>query len=149
MGDRRDRRSRRWSESSPPRVLGDRHRAGPPEAGRAFVLARTDDRFTPDGASPARLAEPDLGNATAGFTDQLAFDDLGADDATAATRTAVFETVDGIAVTIAAWPGERGTWARISATFDEARARDWYARADGEDAPALLTPRADFFEPAP
>ena len=105
------------------------------------------------------------------------------DDATAATRTAVFETVDGIAVTIAAWPGERGTWARISATFDEARARDWYARADGEDAPAdvdarvaesaaqvaewrsrfsgkrfllpaykaqaLLTPRADFFEPAP
>ena len=35
LGDRGDRRSRRRPEPSPARVLGDRHRAGPPEAGRA------------------------------------------------------------------------------------------------------------------
>ena len=154
-----------------------------PASGRAFMLARVDDRFTPDGVSPARLAEPDLGNATAGFTDQLALDDLATDDGVAATRTAVFETVDGIAVTVAAWPGDRGTWARLSVAFDEARARAWFGRAEGDDAPqdvdarvaalsaqvdawrarfagkrfllpaykaqALMTSRADYFEPAP
>ena len=35
LGDRGDRRPRRRSEPSPAGAVGDRHRAGPPEAGRA------------------------------------------------------------------------------------------------------------------
>lgn len=126
-----------------------------PETGRAFALARVDDRFTPDGTAPVDLAEPDLGNATAGFTDQLAFDDVAADDGTAATRTVAFETVDGVTVTVAVWQGERGAWARLSAAFDDARARAWFARAGraddattGTDAPAEADSPVDIDAPA-
>ena len=35
LGDRGDRWPRRWLESSPAGNVGDRHRAGPPEAGSA------------------------------------------------------------------------------------------------------------------
>jgi hypothetical protein len=100
-----------------------------PAAGPAYVLARVDDRFTPDGASPSALADPDDGNAAAGFTDQLALDDVADDDGHAPASTVVFESVDGIAVTVAAWQDERGAWARLSATLDEKRARAWFERA--------------------
>lgn len=100
-----------------------------PASGRAFVLSRIDDRFTPDGLRPTDLANMDDGNATAGFTDQLAFDDVAADDATAATQTVVFEGVDGTRVQVAAWRTDDGTWARLSASLDEAQAREWLVRA--------------------
>lgn len=101
-----------------------------PAQGPAFVLARVDDRFTPDGVRPSDMANGDDGNATAGFTDQLALDDVAADDGTPATQTVVFEGVDGVRVTVAAWPADGGTWARLSATLDETTAREWLARAD-------------------
>ena len=44
----------------------------------------------------------------------------------------MFETLDGIALTVAAWQDDRGTWARLSATFDEAAARRWFTRAGAE-----------------
>lgn len=100
-----------------------------PAEGDAFVLSRTDDRFTPDGVAPDALADPDDGNATAGFADQLALDDVAADEGQAATQTVVFETVDGVRLVVGAWQDERGAWARLDATLDEAMARDWFSRA--------------------
>lgn len=116
-----------------------------PAAGRGFRLSRVDDRFSLDGLPPAAMGNPDAGNTTAGFTDQLPLDDVAVDDGTAATQTAVFETFDGLQVTVSAWPRDGGTWARLAVTLDEARARAWFERpvaaeATDEDAPAEVAP---------
>lgn len=112
-----------------------------PAQGPAFVLARVDDRFTPDGLRPAAMTDPDAGNATAGFPDQLALDDVAADDGHAATQTSVFETVDGVRLVVAAWQDERGAWARLDATLDEDVARAWFERA------ATAAPASDAMAP--
>jgi hypothetical protein len=100
-----------------------------PAAGRAFTLSRRDDRFSLDGLPPTAMATLDIGNATAGFTDQLAFDDVAADNGTPAEQTFVVETVDGLQVRVEAWRQDEGTWARISVVLDAARAEAWLARA--------------------
>lgn len=98
-----------------------------PATGRAFRLSRVDDRFSVDGQSPLSMADADAGNTTAGFTDQLALEDVARDSGAAATQTAVFESLDGLRITVAAWPQDAGTWARLSVEFDEARAAAWIA----------------------
>ena len=101
-----------------------------PSTGRAFRLSRVEDRFSLDGRPPAVMTDPDAGNGTAGFTDQLPFDDLATDDDTEATQVVDFIGVDGVAVRVAAWRDERGTWARLSASLDEPRALAWFEQAD-------------------
>ncbi|KFN48356.1 DUF4340 domain-containing protein [Arenimonas metalli] len=105
-----------------------------PAGARAFRLSRVEDRFSLDGQPPAAMTDPDAGNGTAGVTDQLPFDDLAVDGGTEATQVVDFIGVDGVAVRIAAWRDERGTWARLSATFDEARALAWFEQADAAKA---------------
>lgn len=138
-----------------------------PAKGRAFRLVRADDdRFSLDGQSSAALGNADDGNATAAVVQQLALDDLAADAGAAAEQTLVFESVDGVAVTLAAWRQDDATWARLSATLDEARARAWFeqpaagalpedtaaetrdATADAENA-ATTDPADDDTGPAP
>lgn len=101
-----------------------------PAGARAFRLSRVDDRFSLDGRPPTAMTDPDAGNGTAGFPDQLPFDDLATDTGTEPTQVVDFIGVDGVAVRIAAWRDERGTWARLSATFDEAQALAWFEQAD-------------------
>lgn len=101
-----------------------------PAGGRAFRLSRVEDRFSLDGQPPTAMTDPDAGNGTAGFTDQLPFDDLAADSGAQATQVADFIGVDGVTVRIAAWEDGRGTWARLSATLDETRALAWFEQAD-------------------
>ncbi|TNJ34352.1 DUF4340 domain-containing protein [Arenimonas terrae] len=100
-----------------------------PAQGRAFRLTRAgDDRFSLDGQPSAALANPDDGNATAGVVEQLVLDDVAADSGAAAGQTAVFESVDGLRITIAAWRDDGGgTWARLAVELDEARAQAWFA----------------------
>ena len=99
-----------------------------PADGRAFQLSRVDDRFSVDGLPPAAMANPDAGNTTGGFTDQLPLDDVARDAGATATQTVQFESFDGLRITVAAWPQDGGTWARLAVELDEARARDWFAR---------------------
>jgi len=112
-----------------------------PARGRAFRLVRgEDDRFSIDGLPSAALGNADDGNATAAALGQLALDDLSADSGAAAEQTLVFESVDGVTVTIAAWREDGATWARLSAQLDEASATAWFTRLAAEsatgDAPA-------------
>ncbi|MFY2765207.1 DUF4340 domain-containing protein [Arenimonas sp. MALMAid1274] len=105
-----------------------------PAQGRSFVLSRRDDDFVLEGLASAALANPDAGNAIAGFTDQLPLDDVARDSGTAPTQTAVFESVDGLAVTVSTWPGEGSqTWARLSVSLDRERASAWFARGAADD----------------
>jgi hypothetical protein len=99
-----------------------------PAEGRAFVLSRVDDRFSIDGLPPTAMANPDTGNATGGFTDQLPLDDVAKDAAAEAAQTVVFESFDGLRITVAAWRQEDGTWARLGVELDERRAREWFSK---------------------
>lgn len=107
-----------------------------PAQGRAFTLSRVEGGFSLDGLPVAAMGNPDDGNATAGFPDQLAFDDLAADDGTDATLVATFTSVDGLSVTVSAWRRELQTWARLSVALDEVAARDWYAAEARREAEA-------------
>jgi hypothetical protein len=110
-----------------------------PSGGRPFALGRRDDALRLDDVASAALADADAGNATGGFTDQLAFDDVAADAGTAALQTVEFESVEGIRVRVEAWTESTGTWARLSAQLDVPTAREWLARepeAEAEDAQA-------------
>lgn len=110
-----------------------------PAKGRAFRLTRAaDDRFSLDGQPTAALGNPDDGNATAAALEQLALDDVAADGGAAATQTLVYESEDGLVVTVAAWRQDDGTWARLSARLDEDRAGRWLSQPapDGPDAAA-------------
>jgi hypothetical protein len=119
-----------------------------PAAGRAFRLSRVDDLFSIDGLPPTAMANPDLGNATGGFTDQLPLDDVAKDAGAPATQTTVFESFDGLRITVAAWRQDGGTWARLAVELDDARARDWFAKpragaaGEGEGA-ATMPPPSD------
>ena len=99
-----------------------------PATGRAFRLSRVDDRFSVDGQSPLSMADADAGNTTASFTDQLALEDVARDSGAVATQTAVFESLDGLRITVAAWPQDGGTWARLSVELDEVSAAAWFAK---------------------
>lgn len=116
-----------------------------PAGARAFRLSRVDDRFSLDGQPPAVMTDPDAGNGTAGFTDQLPFDDLAVDAGAEATQVVDFIGVDGVSVRVAAWRDERGTWARMSATLDEARALAWFEQA--ASAAASVAAEADDASP--
>ncbi|MDY0022805.1 DUF4340 domain-containing protein, partial [Arenimonas caeni] len=101
-----------------------------PARGRRFMLTRRDQAFLVDGQAPASAEDA---VATAAVPEQLALDGVAADDGTDAERRHVFESVDGVALTIASWKGEGGTWARLSVSLDEEAALAWFARA-GENA---------------
>lgn len=105
-----------------------------PAKGRDFRLVRGDGGFALDGAARAS----DAATATAGTVEQLALDDFAADDGTpAAAQTAVFESVDGVTLTVASWQDERGLWARLSVALDADVALAWFAKADETaDSPA-------------
>lgn len=103
-----------------------------PATGRAFSLHRRDDRFSLDGLPPTAMATLDIGNATAGFTDQLALDDVAPDAGMAATQTLVFESVDGLDITVAAWTQDDGTWARLSVALDPVRMEAWLVQAQAD-----------------
>lgn len=120
-----------------------------PARGRAFRLTRADDdRFSLDGQPSAALANPDDGNATAGTLQQLVLDDVAADSGAAASQTVVFESVDGLRITVAAWRADGGgTWARLAVELDEAQAQAWFANepvaaAADAAAPADAAPDA-------
>lgn len=114
-----------------------------PAQGRAFTLSRVDGGFSLDGRPMAAMGNPDDGNATAGFPDQLAFDDLAADDGSGATLSAIFTSVDGLSVTVSAWRREQQTWARLSVALDEVAARDWYAAEARREAAAARAAEAE------
>lgn len=100
-----------------------------PARGRAFRLVRADDdRFSLDGLPSSALGNADDGNATAAVVEQLSLDDLAADGGAEAEQTLVFESVDGVTVTIAAWREEQTTWARLSATLDKDKASAWFTQ---------------------
>jgi hypothetical protein len=106
-----------------------------PAKGRAFRLTRADDdRFSLDGQTSAALGNPDDGNATAAALEQLVLDDLATDSGTPAQQTLVFESEDGVVVTVAAWRQDEGTWARLEAKLDEERAMSWLSRTPVPDA---------------
>jgi len=105
-----------------------------PAKGAAFSLSRVDDRFSIDGLSPDAMANPDAGNTTGGFTDQLALDDVAADSGAPATQVVVFETLDGVSLTVAAWRQDGGTWARLDVELDAARAAAWFTRPEASAA---------------
>lgn len=106
-----------------------------PAKGRAFRLTRADDdRFSLDGQPSAALGNPDDGNATAAALEQLVLDDLATDSGTPARQTLVFESEDGVVVTVAAWRQDEGTWARLEAKLDEDRAMSWLSRTPAPDA---------------
>ena len=110
-----------------------------PARGRAFKLVRTDDdRFGLDGLPSSALGNVDDGNATAASAEQLSLDDLAADAGAAAEQTVVFESVDGVTVTIAVWRQDGTPWARLSAVLDETKASAWFtqlaADATADDA---------------
>lgn len=108
-----------------------------PATGRAFRLTRADDdRFSLDGQPSAALGNPDDGNATAAALEQLVLDELAADSGTPARQTLVFESEDGVVVTVAAWRQDDGTWARLKAELDEERAGEWLARVPAPDPDA-------------
>lgn len=131
-----------------------------PARGRAFRLSRgDDDRFGLDGRPAAALANADDGTATAASTEQLPLDDVRADSGAAAAQTVVFESVDGVTVAIAAWREDSGTWARLSATLDEAKATAWFAQlaaaaetvesAESDAAPVAADTADDHTGPSP
>lgn len=98
-----------------------------PASGRGFLLVRRDGGFALDGAASGS----DAATATAGTVEQLALDDFAADDGTPpAKQTAVFESVDGVSLTVASWQDERGVWARLSVALDREAALAWFAKAD-------------------
>lgn len=104
-----------------------------PAKGRGFSLTRRDEGFLVDGQVPVSADEA---IATAAVAEQLALDGVAADDDGAAQRTHVFESVDGVSLSIATWAGEGGTWARLSVSLDEDAARAWFERAgDTADPP--------------
>lgn len=114
-----------------------------PARGRAFKLVRADDdRFSLDGLPSSALGNADDGNATAAVVEQLALDDLAADAGTKAEQTLAFESVDGVTVTIAAWRQDQTTWARLSATLDEAKATAWFTQLAAAAA-TVETPAGD------
>jgi hypothetical protein len=114
-----------------------------PAKGRAFRLTRAaDDRFSLDGQPSAALGNPDDGNATAAALEQLVLDELAADSGMPAQQTLLFESEDGVVVTVAAWRQDEGTWARLEATLDEARATEWLSRAPAPEAEADAAPAA-------
>lgn len=115
-----------------------------PAAGRAFTLSRRDDRFSLDGLPPTAMATPNIGNATAGFTDQLSLDEVAPDAGATAQQTVVFESVDGLDITVAAWTQGEGTWSRLSVELDPARAEAWLAQRQA--ASAEVTPEAGMAE---
>lgn len=100
-----------------------------PAKGPAFALVRGEDGFTLEGRPASAMRNPDDGLATAGFADQLALDDVADDDGTPATQVATFVAADGRELVVSAWRDQRGTWARLSLSLDEARATDWFTRA--------------------
>ena len=110
-----------------------------PADGRAVRLSRVEDRFSIDGLSPSAMANPDAGSTIGGFTDQLPLDDVARDSGAPATQTAVFESFDGLRITVAAWRQEGGTWARLGVELDEGRARDWFARPQAAAAAPKAT----------
>lgn len=115
-----------------------------PSSGRAFRLTRADDdRFSLDGQPSAALGNPDDGNATAAALEQLVLDDVAADSGAPARQTLVYESEDGVVVTVAAWRQDDGTWARLEAGLDEARAGEWLARVPAPDAGDAAAPSAD------
>ncbi len=107
-----------------------------PARGRGFRLSRVDDRFSLDGQPPAVMTDPDAGNGTAGVPDQLPFDDLALDSGAEPTQVIQFIGVDGVAVRVEAWQDTRGTWARLSATLDEAAALAWFRQSAAAGEPA-------------
>jgi len=120
-----------------------------PATGRAFRLSRVEDRFSLDRQPPAAMDNPDAGNATAGFTDQLPLDDVAPDSGTEATQTVVFEGVDGVTITVAAWREEGATWARLTAALDEMRAAAWIAQPEAPADTGTDTEGAEAAEAAP
>lgn len=114
-----------------------------PAKGRAFRLTRADDdRFSLDGQPSAALGNPDDGNATAGLLEQLVLDDVAADSGAAASQTAVYESVDGLRITVAAWRvDDGGTWARLAVELDESRAQAWFAKEPAAPAADAATER--------
>lgn len=100
-----------------------------PASGPAFSLLRGEDGFALEGRPAPAMRNPDDGLATAGFADQLALDDVADDDGSAATQVASFVAADGRELVVSAWRDQRGTWARLSLSLDEARAADWFTRA--------------------
>lgn len=107
-----------------------------PAGGPAFALVREDVGFLVEGRPAAAMRNADDGIATAGFADQLALDDVADDDGSPATDVATFTAGDGRRLVVSAWRDERGTWARLSLSLDEAIAGDWFARAAAEAAAA-------------
>ena len=106
-----------------------------PAKGRAFTLTRgDDDRFGLDGQPATALVNADDGTATAAFAEQLALDDVAKDTGAAAAQTVVFESVDGVTVTVAAWRADEGTWARLSTTLDPEKSEAWFARSTATPA---------------
>lgn len=99
-----------------------------PAEGRVFRFSRVDDQFSIDGLPPSAMANPDAGNPLGGFTDQLPLDDVAKDAGAPATQSAVFESFDGLRITVSAWMQDGGTWARLAVDLDESRARDWFAK---------------------
>lgn len=105
-----------------------------PAQGRAFRLAPNGDRFTLDGGPAAAMGNPEDGNATASVPDQLVLDDVAKDAGQAASQRVRFDSVDGVTLEFALWRDEAGTWARLAASLDEARALAWFERAAAAEA---------------
>ncbi|HEX5694135.1 MAG TPA: DUF4340 domain-containing protein, partial [Arenimonas sp.] len=104
-----------------------------PAKGRRFSLVRSDGNFVVQGA-PAGSTLDGQATATASVPEQLAIDGLAEDDGSqAASLRHTYETVDGIALEIASWQDEAGTWARLSVSLDEEVALAWFEQAAEAD----------------
>ena len=113
-----------------------------PAKGRGFRLSRVDDRFSLDGQPPAAMTDPDAGNGTAGVPDQLPFDDLAVDTGAEPIQVVEFIGVDGVVIRLEAWRDDRGTWARLAATLDEAAALAWFEQSAAAGEAEAVEPQA-------
>jgi len=94
-----------------------------------------------------------IADATAGLLDSLRFEDVMADDASAAgeqgLREAAFRSREGLVIRLTAWQHEGSTRARFSAELDETAAADWaQSQESAAAAPAVDATGAEVAESA-
>ena len=105
-----------------------------PRGGTAFALVHRDDRFRPDDAPAGAMRDSYAGDQVASALEAFDIDDVGKDDgdndgSRPASQELDYELVDGTVLTIAVWRDCQRDWARLRASFDEARASAWATQA--------------------
>jgi hypothetical protein len=91
-----------------------------------FSLSHREDRFRLDDAPSAAMRDSYQGDVIASALDQLHFEDLAADAASAqASRTLDYSTVEGLLLQVQAFRDGEQLWVRMKAGIDPSMAEAW------------------------